>query len=137
LILEPCYSILEHRIRTKRVKTKIVWYVATGAAAGLLAGFLGIGGGLILVPMMVGFLGITQHKAHGTSLAVIIPIAIIGAIVYAVRGDINWTLVAAIGSGSVIGVIVGAKLMMRVPALKLRQLFGLYTIAIGILLLLR
>jgi uncharacterized membrane protein YfcA len=119
------------------VKTKIVWYVATGAAAGLLAGFLGIGGGLILVPMMVGFLGITQHKAHGTSLAVIIPIAIIGAIVYAVRGDINWTLVAAIGSGSVIGVIVGAKLMMRVPALKLRQLFGLYTIAIGILLLLR
>lgn len=118
------------------MKIKIVWYIATGAIAGLLAGFLGIGGGLILVPMMVGLLGATQHKAHGTSLAVIVPIAIIGAAVYVLRGDINWTLVAAIGSGSVIGVIVGARLMMKVPALMLRQLFGVYTIAIGILLLL-
>jgi uncharacterized membrane protein YfcA len=119
------------------VKTRILWYVATGAVAGLLAGFLGIGGGLILVPMMVGLLGATQHKAHGTSLAVIVPIAIISAAVYALRGDVNWTLVAAIGSASVIGVIVGARLMMKVPALRLRQLFGVYTIAIGILLLLR
>ncbi len=87
--------------------------------------------------MMVGLLGVTQHKAHGTSLAVIVPIAIISAAVYVLRGDINWTLVAAIGSASVIGVIFGARLMMKVPALRLRQLFGVYTIAIGILLLLR
>ena len=86
---------------------------------------------------MVGFLGLTQHKAHGTSLAVIIPIAIISAIVYALRGNMNWVLVAEIGSASVAGSIIGAKLMMKVPAPRLRQLFGVYTIAIGIFLLVR
>jgi len=119
------------------MNSKLFWYIATGAVAGLIAGFLGIGGGILLVPMMVGLLGLTQHKAHGTSLAVIIPIAIISAIVYAMRGHINWTLVATIGSSSVIGVIIGAKLMMKVPAHRLRQFFGVYTIAIATLLLLR
>lgn len=103
----------------------------------MTAGFLGVGGGIILVPMMVGLLGLTQHKAHGTSLAVIIPIAIVGMLVYALRGHVDWVLVATIGSGSIIGVIVGAKLMMKVPAHRLRQLFGVYAIAIAVLLLVR
>jgi hypothetical protein len=119
------------------MKSKLIWYIAAGAIAGLAAGFLGIGGGILLVPLMVGFLGLTQHKAHGTSLAVIIPIAIISAIVYALRGNMNWVLVAEIGSASVAGSIIGAKLMMKVPAPRLRQLFGVYTIAIGIFLLVR
>jgi len=119
------------------MKSKLIWYIATGAIAGLLAGFLGIGGGILLVPIMVGLLGLTQHKAHGTSLAIIIPISIMSAIVYALRGHIDWTLVATIGSGSVVGAIIGAKLMMKVPAHRLRQLFGVYTIAIATLMLLR
>jgi len=119
------------------LKTKIIWYVAIGAVAGLIAGFLGIGGGIILVPMMVALLGLSQYKAHGTSLAVIVPISMIGAIVYILRGDINWTLVAAIGPASIIGVLIGAKLMMKLPAFRLRQLFGMYAIAIGALLLIR
>jgi hypothetical protein len=119
------------------LKARTIGYVATGAIAGLVAGFLGIGGGIILVPMMVGLLGLEEHKAHGSSLAAILPIAIIGTIVYALRDDINWTLAAAIGAGSVIGVIAGAKLMMKVPANRLRQLFGVYAIAIATLLLFR
>jgi len=119
------------------MKSKLIWYISTGAIAGLTAGFLGIGGGILLVPLMVAFLGLTQHVAHGTSLAVIVPIAIISAIVYVLRGDINWVLVASIGSASIAGAIIGAKLMMKVPALRLRQLFGAYTIAIGIFLLVR
>ena len=119
------------------MKTKAIWYLVTGAVAGMLSGFLGIGGGIILVPMMVGLLGLTQHKAHGTSLAIIIPIAMIGTAIYALRGDVNWTLVLTIGSGSVIGVIVGAKLMMKVPAHRLRQGFGVYAIAVALLMLIR
>ena len=119
------------------MKSKLIWYIATGAIAGLVAGFLGIGGGILLVPLMVALLGLTQHKAHGTSLAVIVPIAIISAVVYALRGNMNWVLVAEIGSASVAGSIIGAKLMMKVPAHRLRQLFGAYAIAIGILLLVR
>lgn len=119
------------------MKSKLIWYLATGAIAGLLAGFWGVGGGIFLVPMMVGLLGLTQHKAHGTSLAVIIPVSIIGTVVYALRGHIDWVLVATIGSFSIVGAIVGAKLMMKVPAKRLRQFFGVYTIAIAALLLVR
>jgi hypothetical protein len=119
------------------LKTKILWYVATGAVAGAASGFLGIGGGIILVPMMVALLGMAEHKAHGTSLAVIMPIAVVGATVYALRGHIDWTLVAVIGAGSVVGVIAGAKLMMKLSDYRLRQLFGIYAIAIATLLLIR
>lgn len=119
------------------MRTKSVWCLAAGAGAGTLAGFLGIGGGIILVPVMTGLLWLDQHKAHGTSLAIIIPIATISTVVYALRGDINWTLVAAIGFGSIGGAIAGAKLMMKVPAHRLRQIFGVYTIAIAALLLVR
>ncbi|HEY49392.1 MAG TPA: sulfite exporter TauE/SafE family protein [Dehalococcoidia bacterium] len=103
----------------------------------MLAGFLGIGGGIILVPVITGLLWLDQHKAHGTSLAIIIPIAIAGTVVYALRGQVSWSLVATIGSGSVIGVILGAKLMMKIPPHRLQQVFGLYAIAIAILLLQR
>jgi len=81
----------------------------------MLAGFLGIGGGIILVPMMTGLLYLDQHRAHGTSLAIIVPIAMMGTLVYGLRGDVNWEWVAIIGAGSVIGAVVGSKLMMRVP----------------------
>jgi len=53
------------------------------------------------------------------------------------RGDVNWEWVATIGAGSVIGAIVGAKLMMKMPAYRLRQIFGVYAIAIAAILLLR
>jgi len=103
----------------------------------MLAGFLGIGGGTVLVPMMVGFLWLDQHKAHGTSLSIVVPIAIAGAVIYTLRGHVDWTLVATIGGGSVAGVIAGAKLMMKISPERLRQAFGIYTIAIAVLLLLR
>ena len=119
------------------MKTKVLWYLAAGAAAGMLAGFLGIGGGLILVPLLTGFLHLNQRKAHGTSLAVIIPIAIVAAAVYALRGDVNWALVAGIGSGSILGVVIGAKLMMKIPERRLRQGFGVYAIVVAVLMLVR
>ena len=103
----------------------------------MLAGFLGIGGGIILVPIMTGLLCLSQHRAHGTSLAVILPIAAVGTVVYATRGDIDWPLAATIGVGSVVGAVVGARLMMRLSAHRLRQAFGLYMIAIAILLIVR
>ena len=54
---------------------------------------------------MTGLLWLDQHKAHGTSLVVIIPTAVVSTAVYAQRGDIDWALVATIASGSVVGAI--------------------------------
>jgi len=117
------------------VNARALWYVLAGMGAGLLAGFLGIGGGIVLVPVLAGALGLEQHTAHGTSLAVIIPIAATGSLVYAIRGEVDWMIVAAIATASVVGAVAGARLMARIPAERLRQLFGVYAIAIAIVLL--
>jgi len=101
----------------------------TGLAGGTLAGFMGVGGGIVMVPMLTGLLGVGQYAAHGTSLALIFPIAVAGVIPYAVRGDVDWPLVGTIAAGSVVGVYVGARAMLRVPARQLRQAFGVVMLA--------
>ncbi|MEE8173906.1 MAG: sulfite exporter TauE/SafE family protein [Dehalococcoidia bacterium] len=110
-------------------------YALIGAAAGLFSGLMGVGGGLIIVPMSVGVLKLSQHQAHGTSLAAIVPIGLFAAIVYAFRGHMDWALVAQLGLGSMVGVVLGAKLMMRVPAKRLQQGFGALLLVVGLRLL--
>jgi uncharacterized membrane protein YfcA len=105
----------------------------------MLAGLTGVGGGLLLVPLMVGLLAVAQHQAHGTSLAVIFPIALIGAITYAIHGHIvghvDWELILGLALGGVVGVVLGARLMMRVPARQLRQIFGFFLVVVGIFMI--
>ncbi|MFW6126276.1 MAG: sulfite exporter TauE/SafE family protein [Chloroflexota bacterium] len=110
--------------------------IGIGAVAGIQAGLTGVGGGVFLVPLIVGVLALPQHQAHGTSLAVIIAIALIGATTYAVLGHIpgnmEWTTIVALAAGAVVGVVLGAKLMMRVPARELRWIFSVFVIGVGI-----
>lgn len=77
-----------------------------------------------MVPLLTGQLRLSQHRAHGTSLAIIIFIAMSGVIGYWRAGNIDWQLVAALAPGAVAGVYVGARTMVRVPALQLRLLFA-------------
>lgn len=102
-----------------------------GVVTGLVNGLLGIGGGTILIPAMVFFLGEEQHVAHGTSLAIILPTAFVSAYVYQSYGHMNWSLVFQVAVGGVIGGYLGAKLMEKIPALRLKQLFGLFMILAG------
>ncbi len=110
--------------------------IAIGAAAGMIAGLLGIGGGIILVPLLAGVLLLGQHQAHGTSLAVVLFIGLPAAITYALFGHMDWVLVLELAVGSMVGVILGAKLMMRMRARELRLLFGTLAVAVGILMFL-
>src|SRR5688572_2185152 len=82
---------------------------AIGAATGLLSGLLGIGGAAILVPSMTDLLGISQHRAVGTSLFVIIPTAAVAAVVYALGEQMDWTLAALFSITAVLGATVGAR----------------------------
>jgi uncharacterized membrane protein YfcA len=99
---------------------------ATGAAGGAFSGLTGVGGGAVMVPMLTGWLGLDQHSAHGTSLAVIMFIAMAGVIPYWYAGNIDWQLVLALTPGAIAGVFVGARAMVKVPALQLRLLFGVF-----------
>ena len=106
--------------------------ISLGFMAGILSGLLGIGGGIVLVPLMVTYLGITQHIAHGTSLAVIVPTAIAGSIVYGFNGNVSIMTAFNLAVGSILGASLGAKWMKSIPAKHLTQLFGVFMILVGI-----
>jgi hypothetical protein len=94
-----------------------------------------VGGGVFLVPLMVGLLAMVQHQAHGTSFFVILPIALVGAITYAVYGhilgNVDWEVILGLALGGIVGVVLGARLMMRVPARQLRWIFGIFLVVVG------
>jgi uncharacterized protein len=103
----------------------------TGAAGGAFSGLTGVGGGAVMVPLLTGRLRLSQHRAHGTSLAIIMFVAVSGALGYWRAGNIDWRLVLALAPGAVLGVYAGARTMVRVPALQLRLLFGTFLLFVA------
>lgn len=118
------------------MRREIIICVLIGAAAGMIGGLSGIGGGIFLVPLMIALMAMAQHQAHGTSLAVVLFIGLAGAIAYAiyghVPGNMDWVLILGLALGSLVGVVLGARLMMRLPARHLRWIFGLFLVLVGI-----
>ncbi len=94
-----------------------------GALTGMLSGLFGIGGGVILVPMLVMLLGFQQRLAAGTSVAAILPAAVVGGIGYALQGNVDCIAAAALAVGAVGGAQLGSFLLSRVPTGFLRWLF--------------
>jgi uncharacterized membrane protein YfcA len=109
-----------------------VWKLALiGLVAGLLSGGFGIGGGIVMVPLLVA-VGVDRHRSHATSLAAIVPIAIAGALAFGFAGEINLYLGLLIGAGGVIGSTLGASLMNRMSGRSLSIFFGLVLLATAI-----
>lgn len=106
-----------------------------GLLTGVLSGLMGVGGGFVAVPLMVGVLGLTQHKAHGTSLAMMVLTATAAALVYAARGDVRWDLALVLTPAMMLGAYLGARMMQRVPARQLRIGFGAFLVLVGLRLL--
>jgi uncharacterized membrane protein YfcA len=106
------------------------WWI--GLAGGVASGLFGIGGAVILVPLLARFLGLTQQEAHGTSLAVALFTAPAALIAYAFKGhvDLSWALVLA--AGSVVGAPLGARWANQTSAKNLRRAFGALIILLGI-----
>lgn len=114
-------------------RMKATWkYVGVGLGIGVLSGLLGVGGGIFLVPILTSYFAVDQHMAHGTSLAVVIPTAIMGAAVYSYHGAMNVTLAAQLAVGGVIGATLGSRVMQRIPAATLKRMFGIMLIVVGI-----
>ncbi|MGI6226353.1 MAG: sulfite exporter TauE/SafE family protein [Peptococcales bacterium] len=103
-----------------------------GLLTGLVNGLLGIGGGTILIPAMIFLLGEKQHQAHGTSLAIILPTAVISALVYYFHDNLDIPLTIKVVTGAVIGGYIGAKLMNLIPAKSLKKLFGIFMVIAGL-----
>lgn len=97
--------------------------LAGGLAAGIVAGLFGIGGGVLLVPLLVLVLGRTQHVAHATSLVGIVLPATVAATRFAVEGAVAWWPALAITAGALAGVQLGAAIAHAIPERSLRIAF--------------
>lgn len=103
--------------------------IAIGLAGGLLSGLFGVGGGVIFVPALVALIGLPQRRAQGTSLAVILPTAIVGLLTYAQTRPVDFRLALPAAIGSVVLAVVSAGLVQRVPAYHLKIVFFLLVVA--------
>ncbi len=107
-----------------------------GTMAGIFGGLFGVGGGIVIVPLLVLWLGYEEREATGTSLAAIVLIAVVAAALQAVYGNLHYGYGVAIGLPAVAGVVAGTWLQQRIPTRWITRGFALLLggIAIGLLL---
>lgn len=110
--------------------------VLIGSVCGVLNGLFGAGGGIAAVPLLKAS-GIPLKKAHATSLAVILPISLVSAVLYLANGAIQFADAWPYLPGGFLGAILGALLMQKIPDKLLRKAFGAFMIYAAVRLLLR
>ncbi len=104
-----------------------------GLAAGFVSGLLGVGGGIIMVPLLLGILKMPLRRALGTSLLAIVVLVIPGTVVHAMLGHIDWAIFAALTVGAVPGARVGARLALGARERTLRLLVGCFLLVVALL----
>lgn len=109
--------------------------LVAGLLAGVAGGLFGVGGGIILVPLLTGWFGMTQHRAHGTSLAVIGVSALGGLAVYGAFSRVAWATAAVVAITSVIAAPLGAKWATKTSPGALRRAFAIFLVLVAIRLL--
>ncbi|MCD6134060.1 MAG: sulfite exporter TauE/SafE family protein [Candidatus Omnitrophica bacterium] len=110
-----------------------LFYLSLGLLAGVLSGFLGIGGGSILIPAFVFLLGMSQHQAQGTTLALMVPpIGLLAAWRYYIAGDVKIKVALWVCIGFFLGALVGAEFVQKIPDLLLKRIFGLLLLSISL-----
>lgn len=120
----------ERSDETPRMRTAT--FLAIGFGAGIASGLLGVGGGTVMVPLLVAAAAFSQHRAHATSLAAIVPIASVAVLVFAAEGVVEYDTAALLAVGAVVGAPLGARVMAAVGERSLEAAFGLFLVAVGI-----
>ena len=115
----------------------IVILLMIGLFAGILSGFVGIGGGIIIVPALVFFLGLTQHQAQGTSLFVLaMPVVALAVFNYWKSNNVNWNYGFIIAAAFVIGGFLGSKLSLKLSPSVVKLIFGVIMAYVSVRLIL-
>ena len=117
--------------------TTIVSLIVIGLLAGMLSGLVGVGGGIIMVPLLILFLGFSQHQAQGTSLTVlVVPVTALAVFNYYKQGYINWKYALVIALFFIIGGYFGSKLAVSIDQKILKKIFSIVLLLVGVKLLL-
>jgi hypothetical protein len=116
----------------------IVLYVLLGLLAGVISGLIGIGGGIIIIPVLIYLFGLTQHQAQGTTLALMVPpIGILAAWTYYKHGYVDLKIAAFVCLGFLIGGLFGAKLATGLSNEILQRVFGVALLLIALYMIFR
>ncbi|MES2649488.1 MAG: sulfite exporter TauE/SafE family protein [Bacteroidota bacterium] len=114
----------------------IILLITVGLAAGVLSGMVGVGGGIIIVPCLVFFLGFSQKAAQGNSLALLLlPLGILGVMNYQKGGYVDYRVVVAMAAGFVIGNFYGSKWALTINDEKLKKIFAIILLLAAIKIL--
>jgi hypothetical protein len=117
----------ERRLRSPRLGV-------IGVCGGLLSGLLGVGGGVIMVPLLVIWAGYGQREAHALSLGAIIPVSAAGALAYGAAGELRPKEAVALALGAILGARIGASFLARADERTLKLGFGAFLLVVAALL---
>lgn len=110
----------------------ILFLVCIGLLAGFLSGILGIGGGIVMVPLLL-VIGFTQHQAQGISLAAMLPpVTLLAVLQYSKAGHVDWKIALVISATFIIGGLFGSKLAVVINEQLLKRIFGILMLIISI-----
>lgn len=128
--VQKSVNTIEEPMTAKRLLTG----AAIGLVAGFASGYVGVGGGFLMVPLFISLLGITMKKASGTSLIAVVILAIPGVITQTLHGNVDFVAGIAMAIGSIPGALIGASLIRYIPERKMRFLFGFFLLFAAIIL---
>jgi uncharacterized membrane protein YfcA len=111
--------------------------ILIGLLAGAFGGLLGVGGGVVMIPLTMRFFGFNQHQAHGTSLATLMFTGLTGAVTYSLKGNVDPMAAGILAATGIITASFGAWFASSLPEWKLKMSFGIFVICVSILLLLK
>ncbi len=125
-----------HRKKVTMDMQTIIIIVLIGIAAGILGGLVGVGGGIIIVPALIYFVGFSQHAAQGTSLGLImLPVGILGVLQYYKSGNVDFKVVGILAIGFLIGSFFGSKLALSLPQETVKKIFAILMIIMAVKML--
>ena len=115
---------------------QLITLILIGLFSGVLSGFFGIGGAIIVIPALVFIIGISQHEAQGTSLAFMLPpVGILAAWNYWKAGYVNWKIALVLSLTFVVGAYLGSHFTLHISDKTLRKLFGVLMILVAVKLI--
>ena len=110
--------------------------ILIGVGAGMLGGLVGVGGGLVIVPALVYFLGMSQHSAQGTSLGLILlPVGILAVLNYYKEGQVDFRIVGLLAVGFLAGSYFGSKIALNLPQETIKKIFAVLMLVVAIKML--
>ncbi len=114
----------------------IIVLLLIGLCAGMASGFVGVGGGVVIVPALIFFLGLSQHEAQGTSLAMLmLPVGILAVMNYYKAGNVKISYAALVAAGFILGAFAGSKLSLQLSGNTVKKIFGAFMLLVSIKLI--